>query len=268
VTQLANFAAGVTVDASVSEHALWVAATRLEIVAGLEHAADLGCEADLRQVQTAGGHRRRRLKVGRAASVKTSVLFEHDVVAPAAVRADVRRRLAASGAGGADNKAEDFCNEGYWKSHTDIFLPMRDEETNDGAYFDLSYSHSFTCDKSTKTFNEMSMLWLNGGIKGIKILLMRGVPRLVGIDTCLIFGVVYFCLAAITAGISVPAGLVVPMLLIGGSLGRATGLILLVRRRARRSLCNVKCMHMFAICLLCLLCLHVLLSFVLRVWAI
>ena len=35
---------------------------------------------------------------------------------------------------------------------------------------------------------------------------------------------VYFVLAAITSGISVPAGLVVPMLLIGGSYGRLAGL--------------------------------------------
>ena len=48
----------------------------------------------------------------------------------------------------------------------------------------------------------------------------------------LVFCVVYFFLAAITAGISVPAGLVVPMLLIGGSYGRLIGLGALSAKKA------------------------------------
>jgi predicted transcriptional regulator len=69
----------------------------------------------------------------------------------------------------------------------------------------------------------MAMLWLNGGVKGVKVLLQRGFPHLISEETLILFFVVYFILAALTAGSSVPAGLVVPMLLIGGSLGRLFG---------------------------------------------
>jgi hypothetical protein len=73
-------------------------------------------------------------------------------------------------------------------------------------------------------FNDMAMLWLNGGVKGVKVLLQRGFPHMLSPETLAMFCAVYFILAAFTAGSSVPAGLVVPMLLIGGSMGRLLGL--------------------------------------------
>jgi chloride channel 3/4/5 len=58
----------------------------------------------------------------------------------------------------------------------------------------------------------------------VKVLLQRGFPHMLSAPVLAIFCAVYFIIAAITAGISVPAGLVVPMLLIGGSYGRLIGL--------------------------------------------
>ena len=78
----------------------------------------------------------------------------------------------------------------------------------------------------------MAMLWLNGGVKAVKVLLQRGFPHMLSWQVLLVFCVVYFFLAAITAGISVPAGLVVPMLLIGGSYGRLIGLGALGAKKA------------------------------------
>ena len=69
------------------------------------------------------------------------------------------------------------------------------------------------------------MLWLNGGVKGVKVLMQRGFPHLLTWPVLLSFCGVYFLVAALTSGCSVPAGLVVPMLLIGGSFGRLVGLI-------------------------------------------
>ena len=46
-----------------------------------------------------------------------------------------------------------------------------------------------------------------------------------GAWTLLLFFLFYFFLMTITAGISVPSGLVVPMMLLGGSMGRLVGLI-------------------------------------------
>jgi CBS domain-containing protein len=87
----------------------------------------------------------------------------------------------------------------------------------------LHYQHSYTCDP--KDYNPMSMLWLNGGVKGVKVLMQRGFPHMLDAGVLTAFCVVYFLLAAYTSGVSVPAGLIVPHLLIGGSYGRAFGLI-------------------------------------------
>ena len=46
----------------------------------------------------------------------------------------------------------------------------------------------------------MAMLWLNGGVKAVKVLLQRGFPYMLSATCLFIFCVVYFILAAITAG--------------------------------------------------------------------
>ena len=87
----------------------------------------------------------------------------------------------------------------------------------------LHYQHSYTCEPGD--YNGMSMLWLNGGVKGVKVLMQRGFPHMLSWQVLLTFFVAYFLLAAYTSGVSVPAGLIVPCLLMGGSYGRAMGLI-------------------------------------------
>lgn len=61
--------------------------------------------------------------------------------------------------------------------------------------------------------------------------MQRGFPHMLSWHVLLVFSVVYFILAAYTSGVSVPAGLIVPMLLIGGSFGRAFGLLGIVEKR-------------------------------------
>jgi len=94
----------------------------------------------------------------------------------------------------------------------------------------LYYSHKYTC-KGDYEYNEMAGLWLNGGVKSAKKLMERGFPTALSWHTLLVFFVVYFFLAALTAGISVPAGLVIPMMLMGGSFGRLVGLAAMEFRR-------------------------------------
>jgi len=95
---------------------------------------------------------------------------------------------------------------------------------NLSPYIHLHYSHTYTCNTDNHEYNQMAMLWLNGGVKAVKVLLQRGFPYMLSAECLLVFCITYFFLAVITAGISVPAGLVVPMLLIGGSYGRLVGL--------------------------------------------
>ena len=93
-----------------------------------------------------------------------------------------------------------------------------------GPYIHIHYEHSFTCGTDSHSYNDMAMLWLNGGVKGVKALMQRGFPHQISEQTLIVFLVAYFCLAAITSGTHVPAGLVVPMLLIGGAFGRLFGI--------------------------------------------
>ncbi len=92
------------------------------------------------------------------------------------------------------------------------------------------YAHKYTC-KGKYEYNEMAGLWLNGGVKSAKKLMERGFPTALSWHTLLVFFIVYFILAALTAGISVPAGLVIPMMLMGGSFGRLVGLVAMEWRR-------------------------------------
>lgn len=106
---------------------------------------------------------------------------------------------------------------------------------NKQQYIHLHYTHAHTCGKGSHQYNDMAMLWMNGGVKAVKVLLQRGFPYMLSAEVLAVFCVVYFILAALTAGISVPAGLVVPMLLIGGSYGRLLGLGAL---GAKKSMCT------------------------------
>ncbi len=98
---------------------------------------------------------------------------------------------------------------------------------NGNEHIHLHYPHAYTCNATSGDYNPMAMLWLNGGVKGVKVLMQRGFPHLLNVPVLAVFCVVYFILAACTSGCSVPAGLVVPMLLIGGSFGRLIGAIAL-----------------------------------------
>jgi chloride channel 7 len=113
---------------------------------------------------------------------------------------------------------------------TDDYIII-DNIVEQGKYIHLHYEHFYTCDPYSHTYNDMAMLWLNGGVKGVKVLMQRGFPHMISKQTLILFLIVYFLLAAITAGTNVPAGLVVPMLLIGGSLGRLFGIFALETKK-------------------------------------
>jgi hypothetical protein len=123
----------------------------------------------------------------------------------------------------------------------------------------LHYQLAYTCDE--KDYNEAAMLWLNSGVKGAKVrcddcgdgvlrcdctllhgvssaedtvclmlcvhqvLMQRGFPHMISWQCLLTFFGTYFVLASYASGTSVPAGLIIPHLLLGGSGGRAIGLL-------------------------------------------
>jgi chloride channel 7 len=110
-----------------------------------------------------------------------------------------------------------------------------DNAADQGPYIHVHYEHTYTCGKNSHSFNDMAMLWLNGGVKGVKVLMQRGFPGLISQSTLWWFLAAYFMLAALTAGTHVPAGLVVPLLLIGGAFGRLFGVYWM---NFKKSLCE------------------------------
>ena len=49
-------------------------------------------------------------------------------------------------------------------SHFDTVI--LDSAADQGKYIHVHYEHTYTCGKASHTFNDMAMLWLNGGVKG------------------------------------------------------------------------------------------------------
>jgi hypothetical protein len=81
-----------------------------------------------------------------------------------------------------------------WKDT--VWLDNKDEH----KHIHLHYQHEYNCDNGD--YNAMSMLWLNGGVKGVKVLLQRGFPHMLSWHVLLVFFVAYFLLAAYTSGVS------------------------------------------------------------------
>ncbi|XP_065192368.1 H(+)/Cl(-) exchange transporter 7-like isoform X2 [Sycon ciliatum] len=75
-------------------------------------------------------------------------------------------------------------------------------------------------------YNEMATLFYVSGHNGVGNLFKQGAYDYLHAGTIIGFGVLYFILAGITAGMSIASGLVVPMLTIGGCLGRVWGIFI------------------------------------------
>ena len=80
------------------------------------------------------------------------------------------------------------------------------------------------------------MLWLNSGVKAVKVLMQRGFPHVISWHALVVFFIGYFVLAAYSSGTSVPAGLIIPLLLLGGSMGRVVGLLGLA---VKKEICEI-----------------------------
>eukprot|EP00730_Choanoeca_flexa_P020207 TRINITY_DN9882_c0_g1_i1.p1 TRINITY_DN9882_c0_g1~~TRINITY_DN9882_c0_g1_i1.p1 ORF type:complete len:765 (+),score=146.03 TRINITY_DN9882_c0_g1_i1:161-2455(+) len=73
-------------------------------------------------------------------------------------------------------------------------------------------------------YSQLGSLFYNTGHHAVNLLFQTGTYDLFSADTLAVFFCVYFVLATVTAGASFPSGLVIPMLTMGGSLGRLFGL--------------------------------------------
>eukprot|EP00808_Paulinella_micropora_P004910 g49360.t1 len=70
------------------------------------------------------------------------------------------------------------------------------------------------------TYNEMATLFLQSGSRTVSLFFMSGLPDLFSYQALMLFFVFYFFLSSITSGLAVPAGMFVPQMLLGSSMGR------------------------------------------------
>ena len=74
-------------------------------------------------------------------------------------------------------------------------------------------------------YNELASLLQNRGHQTVKLLFDEGTGDIFSPEALFIFLLAYSFLAIITAGISVPQGLVIPALIMGGTMGRLFAII-------------------------------------------
>ena len=87
---------------------------------------------------------------------------------------------------------------------TDTSFARALQEDTQGHYIKLKYYHKYTC-QGEHEYSPMAMLWLNGAVPAAKVLMQRGYPHLIPPAELIATFLVYFFLATITAGSSVPA---------------------------------------------------------------
>ena len=103
------------------------------------------------------------------------------------------------------------------------FRLHRDNLTNVDKLFSSSYLRTIGCPPGQ--YNQMASLMQTSGKNMVSLLFANGMYDMLSLWALALFLVIYFLLAAITASLSVPAGMVVPSLIIGGCLGRIMAII-------------------------------------------
>eukprot|EP00040_Diaphanoeca_grandis_P009589 m.49386 g.49386 ORF g.49386 m.49386 type:complete len:753 (-) comp21010_c0_seq2:42-2300(-) len=96
-------------------------------------------------------------------------------------------------------------------------LPPTEEEVE--ALFEKKFLLNRLCEDKTY-YNELESLLQGSGHNSVALLFEEGGNDTLSAKAVITFMAIYFFLAVITAGSSVPAGLVIPTLIIGGCMGR------------------------------------------------
>ena len=70
------------------------------------------------------------------------------------------------------------------------------------------------------SYNDLAALLLQSSEGAVRALFLRGAPKALGAPALAIALLTWFCMTALTAGAPMPLGLMIPMIVIGGCLGR------------------------------------------------
>ncbi|GMH86178.1 hypothetical protein TL16_g10462 [Triparma laevis f. inornata] len=79
----------------------------------------------------------------------------------------------------------------------------------------------FNCEEGL--YNPLASLLFQPAPEAIKVLFQQGLARVVPFEALFVSFLLHFCLAILTAGVSLPTGLVIPYIFMGGCLGRMAG---------------------------------------------
>ena len=60
-----------------------------------------------------------------------------------------------------------------YNSSADTDVIWLDNQDTAKSYIHLHYVHTYNCGKKSHKYNGMSMLWLNGGVKAVKVLMQK-----------------------------------------------------------------------------------------------
>jgi len=94
----------------------------------------------------------------------------------------------------------------------------------EGKRLGPSYFRQFNCEEGE--YNELATLLLNPlGAKGITLLFTEDDPEAFSISTCIVAGLCHLIILCVAFGMSVSAGIFIPLLFIGSAWGRAFSLI-------------------------------------------
>eukprot|EP00047_Mylnosiga_fluctuans_P023820 m.146627 g.146627 ORF g.146627 m.146627 type:complete len:841 (+) comp9698_c0_seq6:54-2576(+) len=103
-------------------------------------------------------------------------------------------------------------------STRNFFLNYTHDESSAASLLEDKYLEGSLCPEGH--YNELSSLFQRNGHEAATLLFASGAYDMFHARAIAIFGVVYFFLCAITAGVAVPAGIFVPSMTIGACLGR------------------------------------------------
>lgn len=93
--------------------------------------------------------------------------------------------------------------------------------------YELKLLRTSLCAKDADPgYNELETLMQGSGHEAVAVLFEEGATNVFGYASLFTFLFIYFFLAVISSGASIPGGLVIPMMTIGGTMGRLWALII------------------------------------------
>ncbi|EDQ92175.1 uncharacterized protein MONBRDRAFT_31290 [Monosiga brevicollis MX1] len=110
-------------------------------------------------------------------------------------------------------------NRSQWPEDQDLDQVVKELQDKVKENLEL---RQFDCDEDE--YSQLGSLFFNTGHHAVNLLFQTGTYDILEADALAGFLILYFLLAVVTAGATFPSGLVIPMLTMGGAIGRMIGI--------------------------------------------